>query len=398
MTKPVPGDRSVDFSLVLGGPLYQLLRRSRLAGDALELLRRRILTITLLAWLPLLLLSVLGGSALGGGIKVPFLHDVEMHVKFLVALPVLILAELVVHLRIRPTVQAFLGRGIVPPGEVPRFDAAIASVVRARNSVALELALVAVVYTLGLWIWRSQTALEATTWYARPDGGHLNLTPAGYWYVLVSLPIFQFILLRWYLRLLLWFAFLWRVTRLDLRLIPTHPDRAGGLGFLGQGTYASGPILFAQGALLSGSDRWPGLPSRVPNLMDFKVQIVGFVAIFLALILGPLTVFTPLLAPARRRGLSELRDARQPVRPGVRGEVDSAAVRPRTTSSWAPVTSSRWPISERIAVDPGDARRALRCQGRGEACRDGRRAAGARRVLTIFSLDDLVTQLLKAIF
>ncbi|MCU0225130.1 MAG: hypothetical protein MUF27_13925, partial [Acidobacteria bacterium] len=184
MTEPVPIDRSDDFSLVLGGPLYQLFRRSHLVGDAMELLKRRILVITLMAWLPLLLLSVLGGSALGGGIKVPFLHDVEMHVKFLVALPALIAAELVVHLRIRPTVKAFLNRGVVPPGEVPRFNAAIASVLRARNSVVLELALVAVVYTLGLWVWRSQTALEAATWYARPEGGHLNLTPAGYWYVL----------------------------------------------------------------------------------------------------------------------------------------------------------------------------------------------------------------------
>ncbi|MCU0253169.1 MAG: hypothetical protein MUE47_01395, partial [Acidobacteria bacterium] len=84
MTEPVPSDRTDDFSLVLGGPLYQLFRRSHLAGDAMELLQRRILAITLLAWLPLLLLSVFGGSALGGGIKVPFLHDVEMHVKFLV--------------------------------------------------------------------------------------------------------------------------------------------------------------------------------------------------------------------------------------------------------------------------------------------------------------------------
>jgi hypothetical protein len=38
-----------DFSLVLGGPLFQLLRRAHLSGDALELLGRRILVISLLA-------------------------------------------------------------------------------------------------------------------------------------------------------------------------------------------------------------------------------------------------------------------------------------------------------------------------------------------------------------
>ena len=396
MTERVPIDRSDDFSLVLGGPLYQLFRRSRLVGDAMELLQRRILAITLLAWLPLLLLSVIGGSALGGGIKVPFLHDVELHVKFLVALPILIAAELVVHQRMRPTVKAFLGRGVIPPGEVPRFDAAIASVLRARNSVVLELALLAVVYTLGLWIWRSQTALEATTWYARPEAGHLNLTPAGYWFVLVSLPIFQFILLRWYLRIFLWFGFLWRVSRLELHLVPTHPDRAGGLGFLGQSTYAFGPILLAQGALLSGQ-----IAGRIfqqgANLLDFRVQIVGFVAFFLVFILGPLAVFTPSLARARRRGLSEYGTLASRYVQGfdekwIRGGAskDDEFLGTGDIQSLADLGNSFAVVQEMRLVPFG--------------VRDATRLAAmtavplAPLVFTIFSLDDLVTQLLKAIF
>ena len=396
MTEPGPINRSDDFSLVLGGPLFQLFRRSHLAGDALELLKRRILTITLLAWLPLLLLSVLGGTALGGGIKVPFLHDVETHVKFLLALPILIAAELVVHLRIRPTVQSFLKRGVVPLGEVPRFNAAIDSTLRARNSVALELALVAVVYTLGLWIWRSQTALEATTWYGRPDGGQLNLTPAGYWYVLVSLPIFQFILLRWYLRIFLWFGFLWRVARLELHLIPTHPDRAGGLGFLGQSTYAYGPILLAQGALLSGQ-----IAGRIfqqgANLMDFKVQIVGFIAFFLAFILGPLAVFTPQLARARRRGLSEYGTLASRYVQGfdekwIRGGAskDDEFLGTGDIQSLADLGNS-FAVVQEMRVVPFGVRDATRLAA-------VTAAPLAPLILTIFSLDDLVTQLLKAVF
>jgi hypothetical protein len=65
-----------DFSLVLGGPLYQLLRRARISGDALELVRRRALVLALLAWLPLLLLSVLEGRAFGESVAVPFLRDI----------------------------------------------------------------------------------------------------------------------------------------------------------------------------------------------------------------------------------------------------------------------------------------------------------------------------------
>ena len=81
-----------DFSLVLGGPLYQLLRRSHLSGDTLELLHRRVLVLTLVTWGPLLLLSIVEGAAWGGGVTLTFLHDVGLHARLLVALPLLVVA------------------------------------------------------------------------------------------------------------------------------------------------------------------------------------------------------------------------------------------------------------------------------------------------------------------
>jgi hypothetical protein len=130
------------------------------------------------------------------------------------------------------------------------------------------------------------------------------LTPAGFWYVFVSIPIFQFILLLWYLRILIWFRFLWRVSRINLNLIPTHPDRCAGLAFLGKGAYAFGPILFAQGAMLAGV-----LASRIlyrgESLQSFKLQIAGFIAFFILAIFGPLTMFTPRMARAKNKGLAD---------------------------------------------------------------------------------------------
>jgi hypothetical protein len=102
-----------DFSLVLGGPLFQLLRRTHLAGDAMELLRQRILLISLVAWLPLLVLSLAEGQALGGRVAVPFLLDVEVHIRFLIALSLLIVAELVVHQLMRFVVRQFLERNLI---------------------------------------------------------------------------------------------------------------------------------------------------------------------------------------------------------------------------------------------------------------------------------------------
>ena len=304
MTQPAILERHPDFSLVLGGPLFQLFRRAHLSGDGLELLRRRVLIISGVAWMPLLLLSAFAGHAQGGTIAIPFLHDIEAHVRFLIALPILIGAELVVHLRMRPVVAQFVERRIVTAEVMPKFQEAIDSTLRMRNSLIGEIALLALVYTLGIWVWRNQIALGAGSWYAMPDAVRMHLTPAGYWLAFVSVPIFQFILLRWYLRFLLWFSFLWRVSRLNLRLIPIHPDRAAGLSFLGRGTYAFAPILFAQGALLAGV-----IASQIfyagRNLMDFKVEVAAFLAFFVAIVLSPLAVFTPKLARAKRQGLGD---------------------------------------------------------------------------------------------
>jgi hypothetical protein len=293
-----------DFSLVLGGPLFHLYRRLHLSLDALELARRRVVVITLFAWLPLLFLSVLDGHVLGGPIRMPFLYDVDAQVRFLIALPLLILLEVVVHRRIGPELRRFVERRIVVTEDLPGFYRAVNSALRARNSVVLEVTLLVLVYTLGLWIWRSQIAAGGATWYAAPENNHLHLTLAGYWYAFVSIPIFQFMLLRWYMRLVIWFRLLWQVSRLNLHLTAAHPDRAGGIGFLGNGSYIFGPLLFAQGAMLSGL-----IANRIlyegRGLISFKLEAAGFVVFFTLCILGPLVIFTPLLDRTKRKGSAE---------------------------------------------------------------------------------------------
>ena len=289
-----------DFSLVLGGPLFQMFRRSHLTGPALELLRRRVIFFWFLCWVPLAILSLVEGHLLGGA-KFSFLRDVETQVRFLISLPVLILAEVVVHRRLWPVVKRFVERRIVSPEELPRFYAIVDSAMRMRNSVIAEIVLLVLVFTGGIWIWRNEVALDVASWYASPQGGQMHLTRAGSWFAFVSVPVFQFILLRWYMRMLIWFWFLFRVSRLRLQLQPAHPDRAGGLGFLGGSTIAFTPFLFAQGALVAGQ-----IANRIfyngRSLLSFKLTIVGFVCFFLAVILAPLLVFTPQLDRAQREG------------------------------------------------------------------------------------------------
>jgi hypothetical protein len=291
-----------DFSLVLGGPLFQLFRRARLSGPALELLQRRLLAFSLITWLPPAILSAIEGHFFDSHLS--FLHDIETHVRFLVALPLLILAELVVHRRIKPLLKCFVDRQLVSQEELPKFHAAIEGATRARNSTWLEIALLLFTYTAGHWMWRNRVFLGTPTWYAISGSTGLQLTVAGDWYGLVSIPIFQFIILRWYMRLIIWYVLLWRVSRLNLRLVPSHPDHAGGIGFLGATGIAFGLIVLAQSSLLAsliaGRIHYQG-----QSLISFKVTIAALAGFFLLAIFGPLTMFTPRLFRTKHKGLLE---------------------------------------------------------------------------------------------
>ncbi len=304
-----PGDAHAeraaeDFSLVLGGPLYQLWRRGHLAGDALEMVRRRVVVLVVVTWLPLLVLSLVEGHA-WTGVALPFLRDVEAHARFLLALPLLVAAELEVHHRMRPVVGQFLERGLIPDAWRPQFNVALASATGLRNSIWAEISLIAFVYVVGVgFLWRTQIALDVASWHGARIDGVWRVTGAGWWLGCVSLPIFQFLLLRWYFRLFVWARFLWQVSRIPLTLEPAHPDRSGGLGFLSSVAYAFAPVLLAQGVLMSGT-----FANRIfyagAQLPQFKVDMVGLVAIMLSAVLGPLLLFGRQLEAAKRVGLRE---------------------------------------------------------------------------------------------
>jgi hypothetical protein len=310
---PMPGENSStagstpavppDFSLMLGGPLYQLSLRLRMARPPLDLIRRRVIGVAVIAWLPLLLLSVVEGRAFGG-VELPFIRDIEAHVRYLVSLPLLILAELIVHLRMRPLLAQFVERGLVVGETRPRFDAIVASAMRLRNSVVIGVIFLALVYTVGHSYWRAQHTVEQATWLGSPTTAGFVLTWAGSWAGWVSTPLFQFLLLRWYFRMFLWWRVLWQISRLPLRLFPTHPDRAGGLGFLGESPIAFAPLLLAQSVLLSGV-----IAERIlfhgASLADFKQEIGGAAVILLLLVLFPLFFFANQLNRVRRRGIEE---------------------------------------------------------------------------------------------
>jgi len=241
------------------------------------------------------------------------------------------LAELTVHLRMRRLLAQFVLRDLIPDGERHRVEAALGSAIRLRNSLPAELLLIVVIFGIGIPL-RGQIAVDANTWTAGSasgaSSGLFNLSLAGWWHALVSLPIFQFLLVRWYFRIFIWIRFLWQVSRIELRLVPTHPDRVGGLGFLANVVYAFTPLLLAHGVLLSGliADH---IFFEGAKLQQFTVEIIGGVGALVFLVLCPLTVFAGQLARAKRKGLGEYgvlaqRYTREFDAKWIRGERDPA--------------------------------------------------------------------------
>ena len=279
-----------DFSLVLGGPLYQLYLRTKLVGPALELLVRRILAVSLFCWLPLLLLAGIDRHLIGG-VAIPFLLDPEVHIRFLASIPLLIASEVLVHLRMQRIVGQFLDRGIIADQDRERFHKIIAAANSMRNSITLEIVMLVLALTVGYWMWRQNNHPTVSTWYLIGLGTDAHLTAAGQWYAFVSLGIFRFILFRWYVRLFIWYRFLWQVRKLPLHLNLYHPDQAGGLGFLSGSVLAFTPVLVAQTMAISGA-----IFSRIlyteQRLPAFKMEIAGAIIFLMLLVLIPLGFFT----------------------------------------------------------------------------------------------------------
>jgi hypothetical protein len=118
------------------------------------------------------------------------------------------------------------------------------------------------------------------------------------------MPVFQFLMFRWYFRLFIWARFLWQVSRIELNLEPTHPDGTAGLRFLSLTGRAYRVFLVAMGTVLAGM-----IANRIfyagAKLLDFKLEIIGWVALLVLLIVGPMFIFLPKLRAVRRNGILE---------------------------------------------------------------------------------------------
>lgn len=287
-----------------GGPSYRLMQRIGLVRGDDPSVRRRIVAFLALTWVPLLILCLLEGRAVGATPKESFLLDFAAYARFFIAVPLLIVAEVIVGPRLTSAGMQFVQSGFVRDEDFPKFDQAITRVARRRESPWAEVIMLGMAL-IGAWTLTVETISGGATgtWHALSlSGDGQRLSFAGVWYHVVAVPLLQFLLFRWMWRLLLWIQFLFAVSRMNLKLVPTHADQAGGLGFLGIAHTSLGIFAFGVSCVFSADAAFRIVFHAAP-IETFKVPLVVLLIVTQTVILGPLLMFAPILARTRREGL-----------------------------------------------------------------------------------------------
>jgi hypothetical protein len=289
------------FLLMEGGALYRIESRVGLIRERVPILKRRAGLAVLLTWGVLFILALIQGTAYGRKVPVPFLRDFTVYTRFLLAAPLLLVAESIIGPRIAGAAEEFVKSGVVIEKDYQKFDAAVERALKSRDSIQAEVILIILAY-IGTFISFKEAGVEVSTWDAfRSDAG-TSVTFAGWWLHLFCVPLLQFLQLRWFWRLFLWFRFLAQVRSLDIQLFPTHPDHAGGLGFVGDAQRFFGILLFTTSILLTGVFANNIVYDKTP-LEHFAPMIALYVVLALIVILGPLVLFTGKLLKIKRAGL-----------------------------------------------------------------------------------------------
>jgi hypothetical protein len=285
----------VSFSLMRGGLMHRLMRRAGLVRYDGHDLKRQILALIAITWLPLLLLGLLRRAVYGPGASFLFL-DLSVHARFLVAVPLLLIAEYELNVLGKQAVTRFCD-------ELTRDEDrdVVAMLVRRAErwrdlplAEALIAGLAFVAPTL-VWVASGHALVHGQS---NPEG----MSMARLYFHLASLPVFNFLMFHLLWRWLIWCKLLWDFSRLQLRLMPTHPDLAAGLGMLLRPSMAFVVVLTASSVVLAAAWGSQVLFGGV-RATEFAAPLLALVLVGELLALGPLLLFMVQLRKARIDGL-----------------------------------------------------------------------------------------------
>jgi hypothetical protein len=294
-----------DYRASHGGPFFELQRRlGMLRENAMHAGRRAAIFVTI-AWGVPLLLSLVEGHAFGPKDERPFLLDFGSLARFFIAVGLFLLSETEVENGLRTKIRQFVRAPVLAPSSFEDAADAVATALKRRSSSIAEIVCLAIAILGGFALWEQWHHAEASTWAAQVDDAGAHITFAGWWAIVFSAPIFYFLLLRGLWRYIVWALLLWRISRLDLRLVASHPDGKGGLGFVAE--YPNAYALFVFGVSSAAAI------VVVRHVFDSGISSVTFgyiISAWLAIVLVffgfPLIAFTRPLGELKRKALEDL--------------------------------------------------------------------------------------------
>jgi len=293
-----------DFSLTKSGILYRLLCRLKLGGTSKKEMIIRILFIIAITWLPLFVLSSFQGLLFGNKVTIPFWEDFTCHTRFLIVIPLLIFAEISVDLLLRELTAQLFKSGILNEKDMNSFDAIKKKVIGLTHSYWADIIIFLIIVINLILRIQSAQADQMSIWFFLPGDHTSSISWGGMYYGLISMPFSQFIIFRWLWRWLIWFIYFLKLSKLPLKLNSAHPDKAGGIGFLG---FPPGPfiqVIFALSILFSTTvaEKVFFLHEKLPV---YYPLMIGFGIISILMNVLPLLVFVKPLLVQRRKGFFE---------------------------------------------------------------------------------------------
>jgi hypothetical protein len=291
-----------EFLVARGGPFYELqLRLGMLHEDALRAGTRAVIFVGL-AWGVPLFLSLIEGNALGPAAERPFLLDPGVWARFFIAVGIFILVERQIEIQLRAALDQFTDAPLLAPSSFAPAAQAVATALRRRDSRLAEVICLVIAVALSLASLLNVHSAGVSFWGAEAPSGQVSLTLAGWWCLLVSSPIFWFLFLRGFWRHLVWSLLLRRLATLDLRLVATHPDGKGGLGFIGRYPNAYAMFIFGISCVL-GAALARQLLQQDLSVTAYGYVMAGWLVIVFAFFAFPLVAFAKPLAELKEKTL-----------------------------------------------------------------------------------------------
>jgi hypothetical protein len=289
------------------GSFYgKVLSKLGIGGDSMNVQLARVLFFLVICWLPLALITLFQGNFWTGSLSGSFISSFDTQTRFLVSLPIFILAEKIISPKLALTLNQFISSGIVRKEEVSTFHRIIDKRSAFLRSTRTDLVVLVICYIQTVFvIFYQKDYTSLLSWQTHLDDGVTRLNTAGIWSTLVSRPLLLFLFYRWLLRIIVWGVILKKIASLDLDLYAIHPDQCGGLGFLGYSIRNFSPIAFAISATVAGNMADLVLSGQT-HIINLRMPAALYLIFILMLFTLPLMSFAGKLIYARERTIHDI--------------------------------------------------------------------------------------------